>query len=153
MPVKINSQDIKKKSITKDRAFFLMMLHTENSIWIMELWGGLLLDLCVYHLKVLQVTICSVPLKMMAQNRICHYKHQLGVNKKMEPASLFNHYIPSPLVHLSFTLAAVTPQNSKNLSVRQPFINHHFSDFDDIFLYKILILAMNSQLSECSFTS
>jgi len=88
----------------------------------------------------------------MVQNRISLRKNHLGVKKKMEPVSLFRHYIPSPLVHLSFTLAAVTPQNGKRLSVKKPLINHHFSDLNDIFLYKILILAVNSQLSEDSFT-
>lgn len=123
-----------KKSITNHTAFFLMMLHPENSIWITELWRGLLLDLCVYHLNVLQVTISSVSLKMMLQNRICLCKHHLGMKKKMKPTSLFNHYIPSPLVYLSLTLTAVTPQNGKNLSVRKPFINHNFSDLNNFFL-------------------
>lgn len=55
------------------------------------------------------------------------------MKKKMKPTSLFSHYIPSPLEYLSFTLAAVTPQSGKNLSVRQPLLNHHFSDLNNFF--------------------
>lgn len=71
----------------------------------------------------------------------------LGVKNKMEPTSFFNHYVPSPLLHPSFMLEAVTPQNGKNLSVIK-----HFFEFNDIFLCKILTLALNPQLSEDSFT-
>lgn len=113
-----------------------MMLHAENSIRIMELWWQLLLDLCVYvPFKGFAGNNLLSPTENNVQNRICLCKHHLGVKRKMEPTLLLNHYIPSPLVHLSFTLAAVTPQNSKYLSVRKPFINCHFSDFNDIFLY------------------
>lgn len=71
-----------KKSITNHTAFFLTMLHTENSIWITELWRGLLLDLCVCHLNVLQVAICSVSLKTMLQNKICLCKSTTWVWKR-----------------------------------------------------------------------
>lgn len=140
-----------KKSITKHKSF----ISNDVTYWKFNLDHEIMV-------RALSRFMC-VPFKDLASDNLPNAIENnrtkqnllqwatLGCKKKMEPTSLCYHYIRSSLLYVSFMLAAATSQNSQNLSVKKSFINCHFSDFN-IFLYTILILLMNSQLSGDLFT-